>query len=268
MQPSFHLRREEENVLTYARRCFSSINTPVHFHSQIEIYMVLLGELEVLVNDQKRVLKEGEFAVSFSYDAHGYRSVSETEVLYLIIPTNFCGEFLPMLTDGYGGSPFIDDPTTCATVRDAMETIVAGTNKISERGYIYVILGAILDRMSPKEKEKGESHDPHFSAELLIYINKHFREELTLTKLAMAFGYHPAYLSRSFRQTFGISFCKYLSMMRLREVILLLKAGGKSVTECALESGFGSIRSFYRAFYEEFKCTPKEYLAGEQGEEK
>jgi AraC-like DNA-binding protein len=50
-------------------------------------------------------------------------------------------------------------------------------------------------------------------------------------------------------------------MLRLRESILLLQSGKRTVTEAAIESGFGSMRSFYRAFYTEFSCSPKEYLS-------
>jgi AraC-like DNA-binding protein len=53
-------------------------------------------------------------------------------------------------------------------------------------------------------------------------------------------------------------------MLRLREAVLLLKKGEYGVTKCALESGFGSTRSFYRAFHEEFGVTPKEYHTIEQ----
>ena len=81
---------------------------------------------------------------------------------------------------------------------------------------------------------------------------------------AAKFGYNSSYLSRSFSKTFGISFNKYLTMLRLREAILLMRSGEMNVTECALESGFGSMRSFYRAFREEFGCTPKEYFDKEQ----
>ena len=139
---------------------------------------------------------------------------------------------------------------------------MVGAGELSTRGYVYVILGTLLEHLpasTPREVQNS-----HVSAEILIYVSEHLREDLTLTALSSAFGYHPSYLSRSFRETFGISFVRYLSMMRLREAILLLRAGGKSVTECAMESGFGSLRSFYRAFYEEFGCTPREYVAAER----
>ncbi len=258
MQAPLHLRREEQNELSYGQVHNKVIDVSVHFHSQIEIYLVRSGQIEVFVNDQRNVLHEGEFAVSFSYDAHGYRSLGNATTEFLIIPTDLCGEFLQLLSDKHTASPFINDRKTYETVHNAMEQIFAGANSLSQCGYIYVILGAILDQM-PLSTQK-EPQSTHFSAKLLIYISKHFREELTLTRLATAFGYNPSYLSRNFRKTFGVSFGKYLSMVRLREALLLLRKGNMSVTECALESGFGSIRSFYRAFYEEFKCTPREYL--------
>ena len=127
-----------------------------------------------------------------------------------------------------------------------------------------MILGTILERLSPSEEKARPTASTGFSAEILIYISNHFQEKLTLTDVAREFGYHPAYLSRSFRETFGISFVQYLTMLRLREAVLLLRDRSKSVTECVFESGFGSMRIFYSAFGGEFGCTPKEYLAAEE----
>ena len=132
-------------------------------------------------------------------------------------------------------------------------------SELQRRGYVYVILGAILEKLTPSDEV--DSQDINFSADVLIYISEHFREELTLGTLATALGYNESYLSRSFHRTFGISFGKYLNMQRLREALALMREGKMSITECALESGFGSMRSFYRAFHEKFGCTPKEYLA-------
>ncbi len=261
MQPFFHLSREQKNQLTHGR-VRSQIDIGAHFHSQIEIYLVRKGELSVFANGSWRILHPGELAVFFSYDLHGYRTKEEVEVEYIILPTHLCGEFLPFLTNRHAFSNFISDPDVYDTILHAMEQLKDGMSELLERGYIYVILGTVLDCLPTTQKR--DAQDPHFFAEVLIYIEQHFREELTLTMLASAFGYHPSYLSRTFRESIGISFVKYLSMLRLREAILLLRKGELSVTACALESGFGSVRSFYRAFYEEFKCTPREYLSAER----
>ncbi|MBQ9069738.1 MAG: helix-turn-helix domain-containing protein [Clostridia bacterium] len=265
MQANFNLKREIQNELIYG--ISHSPGTYIHFHSQIEIYFIRSGKVEIIINDKRKVLGADEFAVALSYDAHGYRMISESaEAMYLIIPTDYLGEILPMLTARHFESPFINHPETVKTVSDAMQSLIAGGNEVTRRGLIYLILGAILDRMTKSEQNSEQSH--LFSPEILIYISEHFREDLTLSAVAGEFGYNASYLSRSFRETFGISFVKYLTMIRLREAILLLRSENKSVIECAMESGFGSMRSFYRAFHEEFGLTPKEYFATEQNKMK
>ena len=257
MQASFLLQREQKKQIecSYSH----SAHFYPHFHSHIEICLVLSGEIEVLINDRKKVLGAGEFSVSFSYDTHAYRTPKESETIYLIFPTSFCEEFLPLLSARCLPTPYLNDPKLYQTVLNAMERLMKGENNITRRGELYVILGAIYDQMLPKNEET--LLPPHGSiTEILIYLGEHFREDLTLSQAARRFGYHPSYFSRYFRDTFGISFVRYLIMLRLREAVLLLQSGTRTITECAVESGFGSMRSFYRVFYDEFGCNPSEYL--------
>ena len=257
MQADFNLKREIKNALVFGRS--KGANTPFNFHSQIEVYLVTEGEVEIIINDKKKVLRPGELSVALSYDAHGYREVKSSESVYLIIPTDYCPDFIRLLDGKRVGSPFIDDEGTVRVVADAIDKLMDGANDLEKRGLIYIILGAILEKLETENDSMTQSH--RFSADILIYISKSFREDLSLSLLAHEFGYNPSYLSRTFRETFGISFVDYLTMIRLREAVLLLRSGGKSVTECALESGFGSMRSFYRAFHDEFGIAPKEYIA-------
>ena len=257
MQAKFLLQREVKNILE-CRRVKKS-NFEVHFHSQIELYIVLGGAIEVIVNNHKKVLKRGDISVALSYDTHGYRDIDNSEVYFLSIPTSLCGDFLTLSATKRLPSPFIDDPETYKLLADTAECIFSTENDMIKKGYIYVILGAILEKMTAESRT--EPAENKFSAEMLIYVSEHFKEELSLLELASHFGYNPSYLSRSFSQTFGISFGRYLTMLRLREFVLIFGRGEQSVTECALECGFGSMRSFYRAFHDEFGCTPKEYFA-------
>lgn len=262
MQGKFNLKREMIDKIEFNR-----IRDPYfefHFHSHIELYIIKSGAVEVIVNDKKKVLRSGEISVALSYDSHGYRTVEPASAEYLIIPRSFCSDFLLFLGNKHAIYPFIDDEETFNTVLDAMDKLFRETNELKRRGYIYIILGAILDKLAV-EVDDG-AHDTQFSADMLIYISKHFREELTLGALAAALGYNPSYLSRSFHQTFGISYGRYLNILRLREAVLLLSKGNMNITQCALESGFGSVRSFYRSFKEEFGCTPKEYFEAERKE--
>lgn len=258
MQPEFNLDREQKNQLYLAfGRCS---NTPFHFHSQIEIYLITEGEAEVWINDRRKILSAGELSVAFSYDAHRYLNISQAKIICLIIPTDLFGEFLPMFRNKRIGEPFSDDPVLYKKIRSCCEAIAASEHEMTKRGYLYVILGTMLERM--RFEERAASADPRFSANMLLYIRENFKNDISLSSVASALGYNPAYLSREFRTCFQIGFHQYVTVLRLREAVLLMKRDGKSVTEAAFESGFQSLRTFYRAFYDEFRCTPKEYLQG------
>ena len=59
-----------------------SPNFMLHFHSYIEIYAVHSGEIEIVVNDQKKLVGAGEISVVFSYETHGYRTPKEADATY------------------------------------------------------------------------------------------------------------------------------------------------------------------------------------------
>ena len=78
--------------------------------------------------------------------------------------------------------------------------------------------------------------------------------------MATEFGYSKSYLSRFFKSSFGIGINRYISTIRLKNAIELMHEKKHSITYCALESGFGSMRTFYRDFLTEFGVSPKEYI--------
>ena len=240
MQANLYLKREIKNTLEYGR--LHSPSFYLHFHSHLEIYVILSGEMEIIINSHRKILHGGEISVALSYDAHSYNTAKSSEVEYLIIPTTYCADILPLFEKKRLPSPFIDDPKVFEVVCDSLKKILSGSNEILERGYVYVILGAILDCMISEEVHP--SADSRIRPDILIYINDNFRRKLSLTSLAKHFGYNPSYLSHSFHDTFGISFGKYLTLLRLREAVMLMRKGDMSITECALESGFSSMRSF------------------------
>ena len=133
MYANFLLKRELNNKLAYGR-IYSPV-FPLHFHSHLEVYLIRSGEVEILVNDRRKVLHGGEMSIAFGYDAHGYRTVKESEVDYLIVPLCYCGDFPSLLTNRHSHSPFLDDPEVFGTVSDAFDKLyAAGTNELLRRG--------------------------------------------------------------------------------------------------------------------------------------
>lgn len=256
MKAELNLHREQANRLFM--REFPDPYANFHFHSQIEIQMVDEGEVEVWVNDQHTLLRAGEVAVAFSYDAHGYRTPKEATVTCMIIPTDLLGEIWPSIRHKRADNAFIRDRAVYEQLKACYRAIKESKSEVKSRGYLYVLLGILMEQM--ELKERAESVNSQLSTRILFYINENFRQDITLQSIAAALGYNPGYLSRYFKACFNIGINQYVNMIRLREAVLLLREGKNNISYCAFESGFNSSRTFYRAFYEEFHCTPKEYL--------
>ncbi len=93
----------------------------------------------------------------------------------------------------------------------------------------------------------------------LDYIHTHFTEPLTAQQVAREVGLHPVTLSKGFRRSTGLPFNTYLNNLRCSHAAMLLKSSGINAAEAAFAAGFGSIRSFNRAFLNTYGVTPTQY---------
>lgn len=255
MLPTFNLKREQTTQLYAVDVC--NIYCEFHFHSHVELLAVLEGTVEVTINDKQKSLGPGEIAVALSYDAHQFRSPGYSRGISMAIPTEMCREFISAVGDRETNRPFLHSSPLFDTVCDCFKKIQESSNALCAKGHLYVLLGSLLSHMQLDQRQ--ETSDPRLLTTLLLYISKHYASDISLASIAAALGYNPSYLSRIFSSCFHISIPSYIAMLRLRQAVLLMQDPAKSITDCAFESGFRSLRTFYRTFGEEFHCSPKEY---------
>ena len=258
MEADFGLKREKHNSLFY--NDVKNDKGVLHFHSQIELYFITDGEMEVFVNGQRRILKKGEMSVALSFCAHGYKTPEYSRSSYLIIPTYLCEEFLLLTKNKTVDNPFICDKEVVSTLYSYFNKLRQdGVNEMEQRGYIYVILGLIMKHIT--FKDISHTLDSSLASQILIYISERYQENISLASIAKHFGYTQSYVSKQFKTTFNITLSKYITLMRLKKAVMLMREKKYNVTYCAMESGFNSTRTFYRSFFAEFGCSPKDYLA-------
>ena len=257
MQTEFNIKREHNNNLYYME--YENDSGIFQFHSPIELYFIDDGKMEVTLNNQKRIFKKGEMSVALSYDSHAYKTVDYSRSSIFIIPTYMCEKFITTVQHKRVINPFILNKKAVKEIKKCiMEIEQKGINDIKLSGYIYVILGIVMENISFASIR--EPLDPQLSSRILFYINENYKSNITLNSIAANFGYSPSYISRYFKSCFNIGINQYLTNIRLKNALILMQEKKHSLTYCALESGFNSMRTFYRTFYNEFLCTPKEYL--------
>lgn len=262
MQVTFHIKRERIHCF-HIERYQKLMGNALHFHSHIELLLLHQGEAEVWSHHTKVLIRGGELAMIPSYEAHCFRSVTErVDCTILFVPTFLCPEFVEAMRNKTVKSPVIRDGQAMAKIRYAADELERGElNAVEQTGYIHVILGTILRQLDLQERYVPQNVE--LPEKLLFYINEHYKEDITPAGIAQALGYSTNHLSKCFRAHFQIGIGGYINTLRLKNAVMLMREKKTSITNCAMESGFGSLRTFYRAFAQEFGCTPHEYLAQE-----
>ena len=260
MEPIFRIDREEQNFLSYEH--YEDDSSIFCFHSQIELYFIDDGEMDMIVSQSRKILKKGEMSVALSFDAHTYSTPAHSKSSALFIPVHMCPDFIESVKSQRVTSPFICDKNVVAEIKTLAEKLSSTKNNaVKIQGYIYLILGIISENIF--FEPTIEALDTNLSSKLLMYVNDNFKEDISLRAVARDLGYNESYISRCFKSCFRIGFNRYLSTVRLKNVLIMMKEKKHTLTYCALESGFNSLRTFYRAFRKEFGCTPKEYMGEE-----
>ena len=261
MQATFGIERERENKFRIIE--YHNGNGDFHFHSQIEICLVTEGEIDALVGNHVKRLQKGELSVALSYDTHLYTPVVDADFSVLIVPTDLCEEFMTIVKGKKIAQPFMEHNECAERIAQCFEEIRKNKNNLlTIKGNIYVILGLIAQNAAFEDRVSYGEESP--VSEILLYIHDHFREDISLPLIAKHFGYNPTYLSHLFKSNFNLGMARYINMLRLKNAVTLLQEQKYSTTYCALESGFRSLRTFYRAFQTEFGCSPKEYMENER----
>lgn len=91
------------------------------------------------------------------------------------------------------------------------------------------------------------------------YIDKNFTKDISLTTIADYMGYSSTYVSKIFKQTYGISYIEYMNSKRVELSKQLLGNTPLSVKEIGFQVGFNNMQTFFRVFKQCVGTTPSQY---------
>ncbi len=93
---------------------------------------------------------------------------------------------------------------------------------------------------------------------VLLHIDRHRGEELTLDRLAGVACLSPHHFHRIFRAMVGEPLGQYVQRVRLETAVVQLQTSDRSVLEVALDAGYESAAAFARAFEQRFGVPPSQ----------
>lgn len=131
--------------------------------------------------------------------------------------------------------------------RDMFPTLQALTDALCRQ------MGSLL-----KEAKKHPKLNP-LTQKAIVYIQIHYRENITLDLLAKKAHAAPNYLSRVFNRDMGMSIPVYLNQVRMENAARLLQDDSLRISDVAYQTGYSDPHHFTRIFKKHYHMTPTVY---------
>ena len=273
----------EQDYEIYRYRSTYMNEVDLHHHDFYEIYLLLRGRVEYIVENRIFHMRPGDWMLVSPLELHqariGADDAYERIVLWVARP------YLERLSTPNTSLTRCFDTTvathtnllrpdgaTGAQLRAAAERLYKqkesrayGSDLLAQGALVELVIG--LNRAA---EERSDSRPAGASDEVvdavLHYINEHFNEPLTLDDLAARFFISKYHLLRKFDAQVGTTVHRYILQKRLINAKQLL-AGGVLPNEVCQYCGFGDYANFYRAFKAEYSQTPRQFVQSVRGGE-
>ena len=127
---------------------------------------------------------------------------------------------------------------------------------------INVVYKSLCNRLIDKSKKTN------VIIEAQKYINRNYNNEyLSISEIANSLGVSQTYLSRMFKREMGSTFSQYLTNVRIKNAIILMRDPSLRLNEIAELIGYGTQNYFNNIFKRSVGISPQDYKIGVVNEE-
>lgn len=240
-----------------------NLNFLSHYHESMEIIYVKKGSISAFSEGREILLKEDEICIFMPGEIHSFQSTASNH-LYI----------MKMNIDSYvENTEFnkirlrdnrINKENKLHSVFKALIVECVDEYLKKEQGYEFVIrccknkiIMEIMRNLPYTLIDSGKN------MKLLSSINKfldeNYNRKITLEEIAENCHFSKYYFAHKLKEITGMTFVQYLNAFRLERAGELIKNTKLKITDIAFKCGFGSLRSFNRAFAEAYSMTPLQF---------
>ncbi len=233
-----------------------------HLHYHLELVYMIEGCTTCAVDTGEYTIESGDVMLVFPNQVHRYDPAeNEKYLLFIVNP-----DLLPELSRSFSGaaptSPIVrgvgNDPYMHELLMTLSHTedMPADYRDAITKGYLLAFFGELLSRMTFRESSQTDSLTLR---SIVSFCAQNYSRELTLATLEEELHLSKYYISHLFGSKIGTGFNDYINALRVSEACRYLRRTNKSITEISALVGFGTLRTFNRAFIKQVGMSPSEY---------
>ena len=241
----------------------------MHVHESCEIFYFVSGNAEYLVEGARYPLESGSILIMRPSESHRAKILGSEK--YERYAVNFSVSVIDNIDPERRllkaffdrplgrGNLFLPTEFGGEDVRKIFAEMCRKSSRYETQLNIKTHLFWLLDRINRALLKRGkEDYAPpqNISERIVLYVNYHLFEELSVPMLAEHFFLSPSQFSRIFKQATGAAPWEYITIKRLTAAREKIR-GGEAVQYAAESCGFGDYSAFYRAYVKYFGRSPK-----------
>lgn len=238
-------------VLNSGKIKFSQdINLDLHYHRQIEVLWLVEGSLKVYFDNKTISLNKFDLLVIQPFELHRIEKNGHYSCLLVILDDYVS---MRLTSQNIRTKKFTNLNNDITSLLSLYSTFLNVSQEYSKN--YFDIVSSIITNLYGFEKTDFQGN------EVMDYIHNNLTMDINLQSVANACNSNRTYVSKIVNNTTGYHFNRYLNKIRIARFLdLYEKENNSSIENLALNSGFTSMRTFYRAFNEELNCSPNKYF--------
>ena len=255
-----------ENDFEISLRSIQSLSR--RMNRGILLLLVISGGIRVETESRYYSLKEKDVLLINGNELFEVQGSPSNAILVLTITDRFMDSFYPEYRKSrfscYSTEIDMGREELISQIRKIMIDMMVTYNRQDE-GY-QMEMQHLLSEISliRRFKERGHAvpktdmEDERLS-KIIGYLERNYRQDITLEDTAQKFYLSAGYLSRYFKRKTGMGFTRFLMRLRLRHSLKDLLYTGDTISQISLNNGFANAKSFGTLFKEVYGETPHQY---------
>lgn len=260
----------------------NSTSSPLHWHYYSEIIYMQSGEVSIICNGERRVLRKGDLCYIYPLQLHEFAEIDGKNAEYAVVKfdihtINIPPAYLSDMYDHFVRRTAENDTCLVVTaekldaryIADLVERTVAEHSQKPEFYSLAVqanIFSLLIELARAGGRKFSERNDRRTESDLsfsrvLEYIDAHSAEPLEAARLAEMCHMSYSNFARLFRESYGRSCKEYVTYIRLNKARELLLHTDRDLNFIAQETGFYDCSHFIRTYKKWRGITPKQERA-------
>lgn len=233
-----------------------------HWHEHIEMHYILEGHTTLMAGQKEILAGKGDLVVINSNELHaGFGD-----------GTHFRARVIIFNLEDFSKELASQNPVFESVIKNdkTVEEIMAVIEKeVKERresfqlvckGEIYRLIiqlmrGHVVEKLTDQESEKRKKRLERMNT-AVEYIQKNYTRQITNAQLAKMVHSSEDRFNHLFKECIGKAPLQYITELRLKRAMNLIRLKESPISEIALSVGFTDYNSFRRQFIRMYGCSP------------